>query len=191
MKTPADAFKRILEVFDRLEIPYMVGGSVASSVHGISRPTMDVDLVAGIKEEQVDEFAAELKADFYADPQMMRESIRSERPFTLIHFDSAFKYDVFPLRTDTYSQIEMARRRLERTSSIGGESIECAVVTAEDILLNKLVWYRAGGESSERQWNDLRGILKVSGAKIDFVYLRSWATELRVEDLLERLLSES
>src|SRR5271169_309533 len=117
MKSPADAFKRILEVFDRLEIAYLVGGSVASAVHGISRPTMDVDFVAAITEEHVEEFAAELKADFYADPQMMRESIGSGRPFNLIHFDSAFKYDVFPLPSDPYSRTELARRRIEKTSS--------------------------------------------------------------------------
>jgi len=191
MKTPADAFKRILEVFDRLEIRYMVGGSVAGSVHGISRPTMDVDFVAAIRVDHIEELVAELKADFYADPQMIADSIRSGRPFNLIHFDSAFKFDVFPSPADRYSQTQLSRRKFEKTSSIGDEPIECAVSTAEDIILNKLRWYRAGGETSERQWNDLRGILKVSGAALDRDYLRLWAPQLGVEDLLDKLLCES
>jgi hypothetical protein len=191
MKSPADAFRRILEVFDRLEIAYLVGGSVASAVHGISRPTMDVDFVAAITEDYVEEFAAALKTDFYADPEMMRDSIRSGRPFNLIHFDSPFKYVVFPLPSDQYSRTELARRRFERTSSIGDEPIECAVATAEDTILTKLRWYRAGGETSERQWNDLRGILKVSGAALDAAYLKQWAPQLGVNDLLDKLLEES
>ena len=64
MTTPADALKRLVEVLDRLAIPYMVGGSVASSIHGIARPTMDVDLVAALGPDQVDRFAAELQGDF-------------------------------------------------------------------------------------------------------------------------------
>jgi hypothetical protein len=64
------------------------------------------------------------------------------------------------------------------------------VATAEDTILRKLEWYRAGGETSERQWNDLRGVLKVSGPHLDLVYLRHWAPFLKVDDLLERLLAE-
>ena len=71
-----------------------------------------------------------------------------------------------------------------------GEPIECAVATAEDTILRKLEWYRAGGEVSERQWNDLRGILKVSGPKLDRDYMGKWAPFLKVEDLLQRLLDE-
>jgi hypothetical protein len=62
------------------------------------------------------------------------------------------------------------------------------VATAEDTVLNKLRWYRAGGETSERQWNDLRGIVQVSGARLDLAYLNTWAPRLGVADLLERLL---
>ena len=65
------------------------------------------------------------------------------------------------------------------------------VASPEDVLLAKLQWYRAGGETSERQWNDLRGILKVSGAAIDLEYLRLWAPQLGVQDLLNKLLGEA
>jgi hypothetical protein len=68
--------------------------------------------------------------------------------------------------------------------------VECSVATAEDTILRKLTWYRAGGETSERQWNDLRGVLKVSGKTLDYDYLRHWAKYLKVDDLLERLLAE-
>ena len=71
-----------------------------------------------------------------------------------------------------------------------GRSIRCPVATAEDIILAKLLWYRAGGEQSERQWNDLRGIRAVQGEALDQAYMQQWARELKVNDLLERLFSE-
>src|SRR5262249_29219259 len=121
-----------------LEIPYLVGGSVASSIHGISRPTMDADLVADIRADQVDEFAALLQPDFYADPIAVREALSRKRAFNLIHYATTFKIDIFPLKNDPYSHQSFARRRFEQSPSFGPEPIECAVATAEDTILRKL-----------------------------------------------------
>ena len=44
-----------------------------------------------------------------------------------------------------------------------------------------------GGETSDRQWNDVLGCLG-AGAR-DAEYMRRWARELGVEDLLERALA--
>lgn len=190
MQTPADAFKRILEVLDSMEIEYFAAGSLASSLHGIPRASLDVDLVVNLPADQVEDFAAQLKGDFYADPEMMKEALSQGRPFNLIHYVSAYKFDIFPVHTDEYSQAQFGRRRFATTTSLGGEPIECAFATAEDTILSKLCWYRAGGETSERQWNDLRGILQVSGPALDFDYLETWASRLGVSDLLARLLEE-
>jgi hypothetical protein len=190
MKTPADGFKKVIEAFDRLEIPYLVGGSVASSVHGIARPTLDADFVAAIREDQIEDFAAELKSDFYADPEMMRQALKHHRCFNLIHYDSSFKYDVFPMSENAFDRSQLGRREYDRTTAFGDEAIECAVASAEDTILAKLRWYRAGGEESERQWNDLRGILMVRREQLDLDYLRIWAPRLGIADLLEKLLNE-
>jgi len=190
MANASEAFLRLLEVLDRMEIPYLVGRSVASSVHGISRPTMDADVVADLLPELVDEFAWLLKPDFYADPITIREALARKRSFNLIHYASTFKIDIFPLRNDSYSRVSFARREFDQSSSFGPKPIECAVASAEDTILRKLEWYRAGGETSERQWNDLRGVVRVSGAKLDREYMRHWAEYLKVADLLDRLLAE-
>ena len=58
----------------------------------------------------------------------------------------------------------------------------------EDILLQKLRWYRRGGEVSDRQWRDILGIVRVQGARLDLAYLRKNAPVLDVADLLERAL---
>ncbi|MBM3748537.1 MAG: hypothetical protein FJW34_22405, partial [Acidobacteria bacterium] len=172
MTTPADALRRLVEVLDRLSIPYMVGGSVASSIHGIARPTLDVDLVAALAPGQVDCFAAELGGDFYADAALIRAALEQGRPFNLIHYATAFKFDVFPALPDPYHQLQLERRLMAEATQLGDVPIRCAVATAEDTVLAKLEWYRVGGETSERQWNDLRGIVRVRGPALDLEYLR-------------------
>jgi tRNA nucleotidyltransferase/poly(A) polymerase len=189
MASTSEALERILSVMDRMEIPYLIGGSVASSAHGIPRTTMDVDFVANLQPEQIDEFVEAVRNDFYVDPDTVREAIRRQRSFNLIHTASVYKFDIFPLRQDAYSRIAFERRRFMDVRSFGSP-VECAVASAEDTILRKLEWYRAGGQSSERQWNDLRGVRDVSGKIVDYAYLREWAKFLKVDDLLEELLNE-
>jgi len=190
MRTPADALKRLVEVFDRLAVPYMVGGSVASSIHGMARPTLGVDLVAALRPGQVDGFVSELKSDFHADREMIRAALEQGRTFNLIHYGSAFKSDIFPALPDPYHQLQLERRVVAEATQLADAPVRCAVTTAEDTLLAKLEWYRAGGETSERQWNDARGIVRVRGPALDLEYLRQRAPQLGVEDLVERLLGE-
>lgn len=187
MKSPRDAFARILEVLDLLEIHYLIGGSVASAVYGIARPTMDVDIVVDLPTSKVAEFVRLLTSDFYADPDMIRNALAAGRSFNVIHYATSYKFDFFPLRADEYSQTEFGRRHFIETRSFG-EPFECAFATVEDSILRKLLWYRADGEVSERQWNDLLGMVRVSRAALDLHYLNGWAKRLQIADLLQRLL---
>ena len=188
----SSAFARLLEVLNRLEIPYEVGGSVASSAHGITRTTLDVDLVVDLKADKIDAFASDLQPEFYADAPLIREAFARGRAANLIHFRTARKFDLFPLREDgsTAGRNSDAALFVESVR-MGVEAIECAVASAEDTILRKLEWYRAGGEVSQRQWDDVLGISKVAGRRLDLVYLRQWAGYLKVDDLLEKLVAES
>ena len=190
MSTPAAAFARLLEVLDRMEIPYHVTGSVASSAHGVPRTTLDIDLVVDLKPEQIEAFASDLEQEFYADAAMIREAFARGRAANLVHLETAWKFDLFPLQGDAYSRTAFGRRSFREVRPDGREAMKCAVATAEDTMLRKLEWYRAGGETSERQWNDLRGVCDSARQQLDIAYLRKWACELKVEDLLENLLAE-
>lgn len=110
MSTLAAAFARLLAVLDRLEVPYEVGGSVASSAHGVPRTTLDVDIVVDLKPERIDSFVAELRQEFYADAAQIREAFALGRAANLIHLGSVWKFDLFPLRNDEYGQTEFGRR---------------------------------------------------------------------------------
>jgi hypothetical protein len=191
MSSLAEAFAALLAILDRMEIPYEVGGSVASSAHGIPRTTLDVDLVVDLKPEQIKDFAAELQQHFYADAEQIRAAFARGRAANVIHLGSVWKFDLFPLRSDEYSQTEFSRRAFRQIGIGSGESLECSLASVEDTILRKLEWHRAGGEASERQWNDLRGVTRAAADRLDLDYLRRWAKYLEVSDPLEKLLGEA
>ena len=190
MSSPVEALARLVEVLDRMEIRYAIGGSVASSAHGTPRTTLDVDLVVDLRPEQIGEFVAELQNDFYIDAGQIRDAFRHGRAANLIHLKSTWKFDLFPLLSDEYSQAAIGRRSFRDVRPDGGQAVECAVASPEDTILRKLEWYRAGGEVSERQWNDLRGVFRAVGGQLDIRFLRHWSATLKVADLLETLLRE-
>ncbi len=103
---------------------------------------------------------------------------------------SGYKFDIFPVPKDPYYRIELERSESKSVALGEGLAVRSFVASAEDTILSKLVWYRLGGEQSDQQWNDLRGMRTVQEARLDQAYLRKWAAHLGVQDLLETLLSE-
>jgi hypothetical protein len=188
MNPLANTISQLASALERAGIPYVIGGSVASSVRGIVRATFDVDVVARIGVGQTDGLAAALGPDWYADADQMRASIVAGRAFNIIYLPFTQKVDVFPATK------EFHRSQLARATKVAipflGDAAEYPVASAEDILLAKLQWYRMGGEVSERQWSDIAGILAVA-PDLDAAYLRTWAVRLGVEDLLDKAVAES
>lgn len=168
----------------------MVGGSLASSLHGIARSTNDVDIVADIREDQISRLVSDLGEKFYVDSETIQQALRHNRSFNVIHFATSSKFDIFPVAGDPFMAAQIDRSTARDLPVAEGLMVRCPVATSEDTILAKLVWYRAGGEQSERQWNDLRGIRAVQGAALDRKYLDGWARKLKVDDLLARLFAE-
>jgi hypothetical protein len=175
----------VAQALDALAVRYVVGGSVASSLYGVPRSTQDVDIVAELREEHVAPFVAALQATFYVDADMIREAISRRASFNVVHLATMFKADVFIPRLDAWSRGELSRGVVHQVES-GGATFAIRLASAEDTLLHKLVWYRLGGEISERQWKDVLGVLKIQGRALDAAYLDEWARALDVADLLER-----
>jgi hypothetical protein len=185
----AALLRQIGAVLDKLGIPYAVGGSVASSYHGIPRATNDVDLVAEIRPAQAGALAAGLSPDFYADEDLIRDALLSGRAFNIIHFKTTYKFDFFPVSRDPHDVQQMARRVVVH-SDLLGEDVSFPVASAEDTILAKLAWFKKGGYESARQWNDVLGVVRIQEGRLDLPYLREWAPRLGVEEWLERALRE-
>jgi hypothetical protein len=187
LSEPIQVTLKVIAAFDRLGILYLIGGSLASAVHGIVRATMDADLVADIQPHQVLPLVVSLEGEFYIDADMILDAIQHHSSFNLIHLETMFKVDVFLLKQRDFDLNQMQRRI---SQPVGDAPEERAYFsTAEDIILAKLEWFRAGGEISERQWRDILGVLNLQGDRLDFQYLKNWAGRLGVQDLLQKALA--
>lgn len=177
-------------VLDRLGAPFQVGGSVASSLRGVARTTLDVDLVANLHATHVTPLCTELEADYYVPEEAIRAAVRERTSFNLIHLDTMLKVDVFVLNDEPFNRSSFARGT-PRALDPGDATTTVPVSSAEDIVLHKLEWYRLGGGISERQWLDVLGVLRVGGEQLDMDYLNRWAGDLGLTTLLSRALAEA
>lgn len=167
-------------------IPYVIGGSLASSVHGEPRATMDVDMVADLPFEAIGRVVDALRPDYYVDEGAARGAVRAGGSFNAVHMRSGVKVDFFVAGSDPFE-----RERLRTRIAIPVQADPPRNLwfdTAEHTLLRKLEWYRRGGEVSDRQWRDILAIVALQGANLDRAELTRWAATLGVTDLLERSL---
>lgn len=183
----ARTFELLTAALSRLAIPYAVVGSVASSARGSYRATEDIDVLAEILPSQAAELAQALGKDWYADADQIRAAVIAGRAFNLIYIPFSQKVDVFPAKDD------FCATQLKRAVSLQlpalGTGAQYPVASAEDIILAKLAWYKAGGETSERQWTDVLKVI-LATPNMDWTYVESWAARLGVKELLARAKAE-
>jgi len=192
MKTPdiLVALKPVINVFEKLSIPYYIGGSIASSIYGMARATMDVDIVANISFHHIPEFKQYLENDYYIDEDMIKEAIRNKSSFNLIHLETILKIDVFIYKDDLYQRNAIQRKVKDTIEEDNCETI-FYFSSPEDIIINKLRWYKMGGKVSDRQWLDVIGVIKVQGDLLDKSYLKNWSQKLEILELLNKAFNES
>lgn len=179
---PLIVIARLAQIFNDLQIQYVVGGSMASSMYGVPRATQGVDLMANVNLEHVDRLTAALEPEFYVAPELITDAIRHQSSFNFIHLQTMFKADVFVAADSEWSQEEMRRARTELV--LPEEALAIRFSSPEDTILHKLLWYRIGGHESDKQWIDVLGILRIQSDSLDFAYIEKWADFLKIDDLL-------
>ena len=184
------ALAPLIDVLERLGVAWYVGGSVASTVHGRFRATNDVDVIANLRGEHTSPLRAALEADHYVDEESIRDAARHRSSFNLVHFGTGLKIDVF-IPVDSKYTAQVWARRVSEPIGDAANAKRLWVASAEDTILAKLHWYRRGGEPSQRQWRDVRGVVELQYAELDVEYLRRWAPVLGVADLLGQALAEA
>jgi hypothetical protein len=174
----------VTRVLEQLGIVHTIGGSIAASFAGEPRSTVDIDIVAALDDARVDAMVAALSREFYIDEDAVRRAVRNRTSVNLIHHATMLKVDVFVAGGTPVDAEQLERRLVVRLA----DGTTLPIHPPEDILLQKLRWFRLGGEASDRQWRDVLAIVRVQGNRLDRKYLRRQAEALGVEGLLERAL---
>jgi hypothetical protein len=140
---------------DALQIPYYVGGGIACINYGEPRLTNDADLIIRIKSSHIPLFVKSIESDFVVSIDAVQDAFFRKHAFNIIHIQTAFKIDFYPVaEDDAPSNAAFTRRQLV---DIGTAKIWMA--SAEDVILAKLQWFRKDGEISEKQWRDVLGVV--------------------------------
>lgn len=189
-RTVTDLLEVALLVTSALEangITYSVGGSLASGFSGEPRATLDVDISVALETPHVEPLLAALGDAFYADGDALLRAIGERSSANLLHHESGIKIDLFVAASELDAR-QLERRRRIRVADNPDRFLY--VHSPEDILLQKLHWYRLGGEVSDRQWRDVLSIVLVQDQRLDREYLAAMAARVGLTPLLERALRQ-
>ncbi len=189
MSDPVAVALRVADILEACGLRYLVGGSLASSMRGEPRSTLDVDIVVAMTAADVDRFVNALRENFEVDELAVARAVRDRSSVNVFHASSAIKVDFFVMGGGPLDEEKMDRR--QRVQVAADPERHLYTYAPEDIVLQKLRWFRSGGEVSDRQWRDILGILLVQGSELDRVYLRDRALRSGLADLLERAEAES
>ncbi|MBN2320292.1 MAG: hypothetical protein JXR49_14505 [Acidobacteria bacterium] len=182
---PYKLLERIAGILENLHIPYLVTGSVAAMAFGEPRMTNDIDVVAAVGYEHVDGLMAAFpEEEFYISEAAIRDAVRHQTQFNIIHPASGMKIDVIIRKKTRFNDSRFSRfHRIK-----AGENFEINFAAPEDIILMKMQYYQDGG--SEKHLRDISGILKISGSEIDKDYVAFWAERLHLMDVWNLILNE-
>jgi hypothetical protein len=184
MTSQEDFLEKLIEKLNQQDIPYMLSGSVSSSIHGQPRATKDVDIVITPTEEQVLNFAGTLGETYYVSLDAVREAFAHNSTFNVIDNQSGWKADFIIRKDRPFSEKEFERRCAAKI-----KQLDVWVTSPEDIILSKLEW--AKDSQSEQQFRDALGVAMVQWDRLDKDYLHKWAKELQVESSLKKLLKQA
>jgi len=182
--TEEEVLLSVLARLEKLRIPHMLTGSFASNYYGQPRSTGDADVVVHVESKHVPSLLRAFKKDFYISKTAVEEAIRLGRSFNVIHFKSAFKVDIVVRQDRPFSKEELSRRR---HVTLWGQRVWIA--SAEDVILSKLEWAKLGG--SEQKFRDALEVYRVQRGALDMTYLKRWARELLIYELLEQVTAAS
>lgn len=180
-----DFLARLVDALEHVGIPYMVTGSFASSAHGRPRSTEDIDVVIAPTEDQLRAFIALFPSNaYYADEQDALEALQYGSQFNIIDFASSWKADLIIRKEREFSRHEFHRRELHSI-----QDLRIFVTTAEDVLIAKLEWAQLGG--SDRQLEDVAGIIERQGVDLDRGYVERWVAELGLNEQWQKALGKA
>lgn len=185
---PLDHVAKIADHLDALSIPWVLGGSIASSLMGEARSTNVIDVAIILNPDGVTALIESVRDEYYAPLAAALDAATTFGSFNLVHLATSFKIDIFFL-----GESLLDRLQIERRQNVKPEGLHRPIwlTSAADIILRKLWWYELGGQSSDRQWSDVLNLLRVQRSRLDLERLKADASASDLNLLLARALNEA
>jgi hypothetical protein len=176
-----DILKELLARLEKLNIPYALTGGFTASFYGKPRSTHDFDLVIQISSPfiQIKKFLSAFEKDFYISEESVIDSILHKTMFNVIHHETGLKIDFWILKDDNYSREAFSRRK-----KVNALDINMFILSAEDMIINKLQWYKTSGV--DKHLSDAKGIYYLQKENLDAEYLKKWTVMLSIADLFNK-----
>jgi hypothetical protein len=177
-------FTYVIEVLERLHIPYMVVGGFAAIFYGEPRLTIDVDILVDMQPEHIPSFVQAFPIpEYYVSQDGIRDSLQRRYPFNVIQPMTGAKVDLVPLPQDTFSRASFQRRqRMEYDA----EGHMATFISPEDIILAKLLAFE--NTRSDKHLRDARGVVTTRWERLDFEAIRRNARAFGLSEQFERIL---
>lgn len=174
--TADDVFPRLIGALENAQIPYMLTGSFASAYYGTARATQNIDVVIAPTADQLRALVRLLPPDeYYIDEGAALDAHRRRSQFNIIDLATGWKIDVIVRQERPYSLEEFGRRR-----DVDFAGMHLMIATAEDVAIAKLEWAKLG--ESQRQIEDVAGILRLRATDLDMPYIETWVCELGLQE---------
>jgi hypothetical protein len=179
MNEQLTVLKLVTARLNHADIAYMISGSIAMNYYAQPRLTRDIDIVVALRLEDAERVTDLFAADFYIDADAVRAAIAQPGMFNIIHYEHVMKVDFIVRKETPYRHEEFTRRY-----AVDIDGVTMWLVTAEDLLLSKLLW--AAESHSALQLQDVRNLLR-AGVSLDWQYIERWVAVLMLEELLREV----
>jgi len=180
-----ELLRRVVETLVRLDLPYLITGSIATILYGEPRFTNDIDVVVQLTPDRiealVDAFPSE---DFYVDPERIQQALSAKSQFSIIHPSSGLKIDFIIPAMDEFDRSRFARGWLVRPA----DDYEATFASPEDVIVKKMQFYAEGG--SDKHLRDITSVLRISASRVDRDYVAAWADRLGLRAIWDQILSQ-
>jgi len=160
---------------NKVNIPYMISGSIAANYYTIPRMTRDIDIIVELGQPDIEAFVDLFQEDFYVNKEMITTEVLKQGMFNLIHNQYVVKVDFIVRKPSVYNKTAFSRRKkvLIKDSSMW-------FISPEDLVISKMSW--AKDSRSEMQLKDVHNLL-ITVDGLDVKYIENWVSKLGLEQV--------
>jgi len=162
--------EKITAIFKKLDIQYMISGSMAMNFYSVSRATRDIDIVVHMQEKDINNFIDNLN-NFYFNKDTIIKETRNLGMYNIIDLESGFKIDIILLKNTEYFKEAFSNKLIKKDLGF-----EIDVISLEDLIIAKLLWIQQ--LQSERQKEDIKMLLNNTNTNIE--YIIKWVDALNI-----------